>query len=60
MNLHAETGSGGNESGLQLAQPQVSVIVPCRNEGRNGSPCLQSILDNDYPPIAWRFSSSMA
>jgi glycosyltransferase involved in cell wall biosynthesis len=29
--------------------PFVSVIVPCRNEERWMSACLQSILDNDYP-----------
>ncbi|MGO9114285.1 MAG: glycosyltransferase family 2 protein [Thermoguttaceae bacterium] len=30
-------------------QPLVSVIVPCRNEGRWIAACLQSIFDNDYP-----------
>ncbi len=29
--------------------PRVTVIVPCRNEGRWIGPCLQSILGNDYP-----------
>ena len=29
--------------------PLVSVIVPCRNEGKWIGACLQSILDNDYP-----------
>jgi glycosyltransferase involved in cell wall biosynthesis len=29
-------------------QPLVTVIVPCRNEGKWIGPCLQSILDNDY------------
>ncbi len=30
-------------------QPLVSVIVPCRNEGKWIGKCLQSILNNDYP-----------
>jgi len=30
-------------------QPLVTVIVPCRNEGRWIGPCLASILANDYP-----------
>jgi glycosyltransferase involved in cell wall biosynthesis len=30
-------------------KPLVSVIVPCRNEKHWIGPCLQSILDNDYP-----------
>ena len=30
-------------------QSQVTVIVPCRNEGKWIGPCLRSILDNDYP-----------
>ena len=30
-------------------KPLVSVIVPCRNEERWIAPCLQSVLDNDYP-----------
>ncbi len=30
-------------------RPLVSVIVPCRNEERWIGPCLQSVLDNDYP-----------
>ena len=29
--------------------PQVTVIVPCRNEGKWIAPCLDSILSNDYP-----------
>ena len=29
--------------------PLVTVIVPCRNEGKWIGRCLQSILDNDYP-----------
>jgi len=29
--------------------PQVSVMVPCRNEGRFIAACLESILDNGYP-----------
>jgi len=29
--------------------PFVSVIVPCRNEGRFISECLGSIINNDYP-----------
>jgi glycosyltransferase involved in cell wall biosynthesis len=33
----------------QSVQPLVTVIVPCRNEERWIGPCLQSILDNDYP-----------
>jgi glycosyltransferase involved in cell wall biosynthesis len=31
------------------ALPNVSVIVPCRNEGKWIAPCLDSILGNDYP-----------
>jgi glycosyltransferase involved in cell wall biosynthesis len=31
------------------AHPLVTVIVPCRNEGRWIEACLQSIVDNDYP-----------
>jgi glycosyltransferase involved in cell wall biosynthesis len=31
------------------SQPLVTVIVPCRNEGRWIGACLQSIIDNDYP-----------
>ncbi len=34
---------------MSESQPLVSVIVPCRNEGRWIAACLQSILDNDYP-----------
>ena len=30
-------------------QPLVTVIVPCRNEGKWIGPCLESILANDYP-----------
>jgi len=30
-------------------QPLVTVIVPCRNEGKWIAPCLDSILGNDYP-----------
>lgn len=29
--------------------PFVSVIIPCRNEEKTISPCLESILANDYP-----------
>jgi glycosyltransferase involved in cell wall biosynthesis len=32
-----------------LNTPLVSVIVPCRNEGRWIGQCLRSILENDYP-----------
>jgi glycosyltransferase involved in cell wall biosynthesis len=32
-----------------MSLPQVSVIVPCRNEGRFIGECLESILGNDYP-----------
>jgi len=30
-------------------QPLVSVIIPCRNEERFTSKCLDSIIENDYP-----------
>ncbi len=30
-------------------QPLVTIIVPCRNEGKWIAPCLDSILANDYP-----------
>ncbi|MEI8372063.1 MAG: glycosyltransferase family 2 protein [Planctomycetota bacterium] len=29
--------------------PLVSVVIPCRNEGKWIGPCLESILANDYP-----------
>ena len=29
--------------------PRVSIVVPCRNEEEFIGPCLDSILDNDYP-----------
>ena len=29
--------------------PYVSILVPCRNEGKWIGPCLDSILANDYP-----------
>jgi succinoglycan biosynthesis protein ExoA len=32
------------------ALPLVSVIIPCRNEGRRIEACLSSILSSDYPP----------
>jgi glycosyltransferase involved in cell wall biosynthesis len=32
--------------------PRVTVIVPCRNEARYISPCLDSILASAYPPDA--------
>ena len=32
------------------AAPQVTVIVPCRNEAGNIRRCLDSILGNDFPP----------
>jgi glycosyltransferase involved in cell wall biosynthesis len=31
-------------------EPMISVIVPCRNERNWIANCMQSILDNDYPP----------
>ena len=34
---------------MEDCQPLVTVIVPCRNEGKWIGPCLQSIVDNDYP-----------
>jgi glycosyltransferase involved in cell wall biosynthesis len=30
--------------------PFVTVVVPCRNEEKHIARCLQSILNNDYPP----------
>lgn len=30
-------------------KPFVSIIVPCRNEIKYILPCLQSLLENDYP-----------
>ncbi len=33
----------------ELAQPLISVIIPCRNEEEWIGPCLESILANDYP-----------
>jgi glycosyltransferase involved in cell wall biosynthesis len=41
--------TAGVVSAEPRAKPLVSVIVPCRNEERWIGPCLQSILDNDYP-----------
>lgn len=32
-----------------IVMPLVTVLVPCRNEGRFITPCLTSILDNGYP-----------
>jgi len=32
-----------------LRQPRVTVLVPCRNEERYIGPCLNSILESDYP-----------
>jgi glycosyltransferase involved in cell wall biosynthesis len=32
-----------------ITLPRVSVVVPCRNEERHISQCLESILANDYP-----------
>jgi cellulose synthase/poly-beta-1,6-N-acetylglucosamine synthase-like glycosyltransferase len=29
--------------------PTVSIVIPCRNEGRFIAKCLESILDNGYP-----------
>jgi glycosyltransferase involved in cell wall biosynthesis len=31
------------------AWPFVSIVIPCRNEARYIGPCLDSILDSDYP-----------
>ena len=30
-------------------QPFVSIIIPCRNEGKFIGACIESILENDYP-----------
>lgn len=43
------TRSGDDGSGGQCAHPLVTVVVPCRNEGKWIAPCLDSILANDYP-----------
>ncbi len=34
---------------VEAALPTVSVVVPCRNEGRHIEACLRSILRCDYP-----------
>lgn len=34
----------------QTPRTTVTVIIPARNEAQNIGPCLQSILDNDFPP----------
>jgi glycosyltransferase involved in cell wall biosynthesis len=48
--MTAEAGIiGDSAGGAQGVLPLVTVIVPCRNEARWIGPCLQSILDNDYP-----------
>ena len=48
--MAVEPTSIGNLSNRERhALPLVTVIVPCRNERRWIAPCLQSILDNDYP-----------
>src|SRR5437879_350126 len=31
------------------ALPFVTIVVPCRNEGKHIARCLESILANDYP-----------
>ncbi len=41
--------TGAAESTTASASDLVTVIVPCRNEEKWIGPCLQSILDNDYP-----------
>ena len=46
---HAVAGKGRELAAMADHQPLVTVIVPCRNEGKWIGPCLQSILDNDYP-----------
>ncbi|MEM7347534.1 MAG: glycosyltransferase family 2 protein, partial [Chloroflexota bacterium] len=33
-----------------LLTPFVSIIIPIRNEGRNLTPCLENIAQQDYPP----------
>ena len=49
MTARVEVRNSGDQSGTQLALPMVTVIVPCRNEGKWIAPCLASILGNDYP-----------
>jgi len=35
--------------------PLVSVIIPCRNEEKFISRCLDSIIEQDYPKENWKF-----
>jgi glycosyltransferase involved in cell wall biosynthesis len=46
---HPPAGRGDPTNGEQRVLPLVTVIVPCRNEGRWIGPCLESVLGNDYP-----------
>ena len=43
------TSTDDPAGGARGVLPLVTVIVPCRNEGRWIGPCLESVLGNDYP-----------
>lgn len=54
--MAAETANVGGGAPVERAGegqrcdlPFVTVVVPCRNEGRWIGPCMESILANDYP-----------
>ncbi len=49
MMVCEDLAAGSATAGEPPGKPLVSVIVPCRNEGRWIGACLQLIFDNDYP-----------